>query len=73
MDIWFACRPYEVIAVATYKGITIWHLGLNPDPDGRLSTEKVALLSGHEGEVLCQHQYGFINMKCNRPRKKHLI
>ncbi|XP_060673927.1 NADPH HC-toxin reductase 1-like [Ziziphus jujuba] len=44
-------RPYEVIAVATYKGITIWHLGLKPDPYGRLSTEKVALLSGHEGEV----------------------
>lgn len=52
IDILFAFRPYEVIAVATYKGITIWHLGLKPDPDGRLSTEKVALLSGHEGEVL---------------------
>ncbi|KAF5938459.1 hypothetical protein HYC85_022718 [Camellia sinensis] len=44
-------RPYEVIAVATHKGITIWHLGLNPDLDGRLSVGKVALLSGHVGEV----------------------
>ncbi|KAL0015971.1 hypothetical protein SO802_003040 [Lithocarpus litseifolius] len=44
-------RPYEVIAVATLKGIAIWHLGLDPDLDGRLSVEKVALLSGHEGEV----------------------
>ncbi|RVW43179.1 Protein SEH1 [Vitis vinifera] len=44
-------RPYEVIAVATHKGIAIWHLGLNPDIDGRLSVERVALLSGHDGEV----------------------
>ncbi|KAL6174825.1 hypothetical protein ACLB2K_051470 [Fragaria x ananassa] len=44
-------RPYEVIAVATHKGISIWHLGLNPDSDGRLSTEKVAQLTGHKGEV----------------------
>ncbi|KAK9268602.1 hypothetical protein L1049_000357 [Liquidambar formosana] len=44
-------RPYEVIAVATHKGIAIWHIGLNPDLDGRLSVEKVALLLGHEGEV----------------------
>lgn len=44
-------RPYEVIAVATHKGIAIWHLGLDPDPDGRLSVEKVALLSSHESEV----------------------
>ncbi|MQM12078.1 hypothetical protein Taro_044993 [Colocasia esculenta] len=44
-------RPYELIAVATCKGIAIWHLGLTPDFDGRLSTEKVALLSGHDHEV----------------------
>ncbi|KAF9602083.1 hypothetical protein IFM89_024850 [Coptis chinensis] len=44
-------RPYEVIAVATGKGIAIWHIGLMPDTDGKLSVEKVALLSGHEGEV----------------------
>ncbi|XP_010261510.1 PREDICTED: protein SEH1-like isoform X2 [Nelumbo nucifera] len=44
-------RPYEVIAVATCKGIALWHLGLNADTEGRLSVEKVALLSGHEGEV----------------------
>ncbi|KAF8033311.1 hypothetical protein BT93_D2039 [Corymbia citriodora subsp. variegata] len=44
-------RPYEVIAVATEKGISIWHLSLNVEVDGRLSVEKVASLSGHEGEV----------------------
>ncbi|GAV65791.1 WD40 domain-containing protein [Cephalotus follicularis] len=44
-------RPYEKIAVATHKGIEIWHVGLNPDSDGRLSVEKVASLSSHEGEV----------------------
>lgn len=40
-----------MIATATSKGITIWHVALNPDQDGRLSVEKVALLSGHEGGV----------------------
>lgn len=54
-------RPYEVIAVATHKGIAIWHLGSNPDPDGRLSVEKVALLSGHEGEV-CQMEWDMSGM-----------
>ncbi|XP_068635145.1 protein SEH1-like isoform X2 [Aristolochia californica] len=48
-------RPYEVLAVATTKGITIWHLKLNSETDGRLPVEKVALLSGHDGEeVLVQ-------------------
>lgn len=49
--IFLMCRPYELIAVATCKGIAIWHLGLTPESDGRLSTEKVALLSGHDCEV----------------------
>ncbi|EXC02929.1 Nucleoporin seh1 [Morus notabilis] len=44
-------RPYEVIAVATHKAIALWHLGLIPDTDGRLSVEQVALLSGHAGEM----------------------
>ncbi|KAL5747644.1 hypothetical protein ACOSQ2_024941 [Xanthoceras sorbifolium] len=44
-------RPYEVLAVSTNKGIAIWHVGSNPDLDGRLSVEKVALLSGHGDEV----------------------
>ncbi|MED6183531.1 epoxide hydrolase, soluble (sEH), variant 2 [Stylosanthes scabra] len=44
-------RPYETIAVATQKGISIWHLGLNPDHNGRLPVERVALLPGHEGLV----------------------
>lgn len=44
-------RPYEIIAVATHKGIAIWQLRLNPNHERRLSIEKVALLSGHEGAV----------------------
>ncbi|OIW11110.1 hypothetical protein TanjilG_22917 [Lupinus angustifolius] len=44
-------RSYETIAVATHKGLGIWNLGLNPDHDGRLPVERVALLSGHEGMV----------------------
>lgn len=44
-------RPYELIAVATLKEIALWHLGLNPEQDGRLSQEKVASFSGHRGQV----------------------
>ncbi|TKW15443.1 hypothetical protein SEVIR_5G236800v4 [Setaria viridis] len=44
-------RSYEIIAVATCKGIAIWHIGSNTDSEGRPSTENVALLSGHDGEV----------------------
>lgn len=44
-------RPYEIIAVATCKGIAIWHIGLNTNADSRPSTENIALLSGHNGEV----------------------
>lgn len=44
-------RPYEIIAVATCKGIAIWHIGLSAESDGSLSTENVAVLSGHDGEV----------------------
>ncbi|KAL0282962.1 UNVERIFIED_CONTAM: protein SEH1 [Sesamum radiatum] len=43
-------RPYELIAVATQKGISIWHLGSNPDADGRLSAQKLATLAGHDSE-----------------------
>lgn len=42
---------YELIAVASQKGIGIWHLGSVPDVDGRLLVEKVANLPGHGGEV----------------------
>ncbi|TVU03212.1 hypothetical protein EJB05_51243 [Eragrostis curvula] len=42
-------RPYEIIAVATCKAIAIWYVGLNSD--GGPSTENVAVLSGHDGEV----------------------
>ncbi|CAL9137060.1 unnamed protein product [Musa acuminata var. zebrina] len=44
-------RPFEVIAVATCKGIAIWHVLLDPESNGRPTTEKVALLPGHDGEV----------------------
>ncbi|PKA66684.1 hypothetical protein AXF42_Ash003339 [Apostasia shenzhenica] len=44
-------RPYEVIAVATCKGISIWHVGLNSEFDGKRPTEKITLLSGHDGEI----------------------
>ncbi|XP_042431129.1 protein SEH1-like [Zingiber officinale] len=44
-------RPFEIIAVATSKAIAIWHVVLDPESDGRLPTEKVALLEGHDGEV----------------------
>ncbi|KAI8571052.1 hypothetical protein RHMOL_Rhmol01G0086800 [Rhododendron molle] len=37
----FFFRPYEVITTGTHKQIPIWHLGLNPNLDGKLSTEKV--------------------------------
>lgn len=44
-------RPYEVVSVATHKGIGIWQVGLAPDLDGRLPVKKAASLSGHQGEV----------------------
>ncbi|KAG4171831.1 Nucleoporin seh1-A [Gossypium arboreum] len=44
-------RPYEVIATASQKGISVWRVGSTTDMDGRLSMEKVALLSGHNSEV----------------------
>ncbi|XP_051151230.1 protein SEH1 isoform X1 [Andrographis paniculata] len=44
-------RPYELIGVATQKGISIWHLSTNPDADGRLSTHKIAMLSNQDSEV----------------------
>lgn len=47
----YTCRPFEVIAVATCKGIAIWHVLLDPESNGRPTTEKVALLPGHDGEV----------------------
>ncbi|KAJ4749599.1 Nucleoporin SEH1 [Rhynchospora pubera] len=55
-------RPYELIAVASYKGIAIWHVGLNPGSDGRLSTKKVALLPGHDGEQVWQLDWDMSGM-----------
>lgn len=59
-----------MIATATSKGITIWHVGLNPDRDGRLSVENVALLSGHEGGV-CILFLAIIVIRLQLLRKKH--
>ncbi|KAK8941523.1 hypothetical protein KSP40_PGU010958 [Platanthera guangdongensis] len=44
-------RPFEVIAVGTYKGIAIWHVWLESETDHRFSSEKIVLLSGHVGEI----------------------
>ncbi|KAL8238849.1 hypothetical protein R6Q59_015416 [Mikania micrantha] len=44
-------RPYELIAVAKSNGISIWKMASNPDLNGRLSVEKVGMLSSHDNEV----------------------
>lgn len=44
-------RPYEIIAVATCKGIAIWHISLNTDDDSGPLTQNVAFLNGHDGKV----------------------
>ncbi|KAK1430634.1 hypothetical protein QVD17_13516 [Tagetes erecta] len=44
-------RPYELIAVATSNGISIWQMASMPDPSGRLSVEKVAMFPCHDNEV----------------------
>lgn len=45
-------RPYEIIAVATWKGIAIWHVDMNSDSSSEWnSCKKVALLSDHDSEV----------------------
>uniref|UniRef100_A0A7N0RC20 Uncharacterized protein n=1 Tax=Kalanchoe fedtschenkoi TaxID=63787 RepID=A0A7N0RC20_KALFE len=47
-------RPFEIIAIATGKGISVWNIGSNPDPDGRLSVERAAFLSAHGGGEVWQ-------------------
>lgn len=50
-------RPYEIIAVATWKGIAIWHVNMSSDSSsGHNSSKKVALLSDHDSEV-CKFLY----------------
>ncbi|XP_076898039.1 protein SEH1-like [Bidens hawaiensis] len=44
-------RPYELIAVATSNGISIWQMASNPDSNGRLSVEKVAMFPCNGNEV----------------------
>lgn len=55
-----------MIAVATSKGISIWHVGSNPESDGRLFVERVALLSGHNGEVPFATSFALLmSFSCN--------
>lgn len=44
-------RPYELIAVSTSKGISIWKMASNPDSNGRLSVEKVVTFPCHDNKV----------------------
>ncbi|KAJ0802658.1 putative transcription factor WD40-like family [Helianthus annuus] len=44
-------RPYELIAVATSNGLSIWKMASNPDHNGRLSVEKVVTFPCHDNEV----------------------
>ncbi|PWA88062.1 WD40/YVTN repeat-like-containing domain-containing protein [Artemisia annua] len=44
-------RPYELIAVSTSKGISIWQMASNPDPNGRLSVEKAVTFPCIDNEV----------------------
>ncbi|KAK9067951.1 hypothetical protein SSX86_012062 [Deinandra increscens subsp. villosa] len=44
-------RSYELIAAATSNGISVWKMASNPDPNGRLSVEKVGLFSSLGSEV----------------------
>ncbi|KAH9308921.1 hypothetical protein KI387_036832, partial [Taxus chinensis] len=44
-------RPYELIAIASSKGVSIWHIELDPNINERPKLKRVATLSGHDGEV----------------------
>ncbi|KAI3504898.1 hypothetical protein L1887_26679 [Cichorium endivia] len=44
-------RPFELMAVATSKDISIWQMASNPDLDGRLFIEKVVTFPCHDNEV----------------------
>nr|GEW92758.1 protein SEH1 [Tanacetum cinerariifolium] len=44
-------RPYELIAVSTTKGISIWQMASNPDPNGRLSVEKAVMFPCIDSEA----------------------
>lgn len=44
-------RPYELMAVATLKSISIWQMASDPDIDGRLSVEKIATFPCHNNQV----------------------
>lgn len=44
-------RTYELIAVATSKGISIWQMASNPDSDGRLFVDKIVMFPCHNNQV----------------------
>lgn len=44
-------RPYELIAIASSKGVSIWHIELDSSTNEKPLLNRVALLSGHHGEV----------------------
>uniref|UniRef100_A0A0D6R557 Anaphase-promoting complex subunit 4 WD40 domain-containing protein n=1 Tax=Araucaria cunninghamii TaxID=56994 RepID=A0A0D6R557_ARACU len=44
-------RPYELIAIASNKGVSIWHIELDPNTNERPLLNRVATLSGHLGEI----------------------
>ncbi|XP_071685851.1 protein SEH1 [Rutidosis leptorrhynchoides] len=44
-------RPYELIAAATSKGISIWKMASNPDSDGRLFVDKVVTFPCHNNQI----------------------
>ncbi|KAI3523938.1 hypothetical protein L1887_02461 [Cichorium endivia] len=43
-------RPFELMAVVTSKGISIWQRASNPDLDGRLFVEIVVTFPCHDNE-----------------------
>lgn len=44
-------RPYELIAIAGSRGVSIWHIELVSENNERPLLNRVATLSGHDGEV----------------------
>ncbi|XP_057818157.2 protein SEH1 isoform X2 [Cryptomeria japonica] len=44
-------RPYELIAIAGSKGVSIWHVELDPNTNERPKLTRVATFTGHVGEV----------------------
>jgi hypothetical protein len=47
----FLSRPFELIAVASGKSVSIWRLEFPLDSQGRLVVTRSARLTDHNGEV----------------------